>query len=112
MHERRQLQAVLRGQKISFMILVGAIRQTSGIVVCPHTSLPDARPTKLSCRKEDFRMNEDRTVQTKPGGGSVKNQFFTRVLRLSMFYYIDFASQNQPQFPKKGRLSTSESHGY
>jgi len=42
----------------------------------------------------------------------VKNQFFTRVLRLSMFYYIDFASQNQPQFPKKGRLSTSESHGY
>jgi len=31
--------------------------------------------------------------------------FFTRVLWLSLFYNNDFATQNHPQFPKKGKLS-------
>jgi hypothetical protein len=50
-------------------------------------------------------------------GDSVKNTFFTRVLCLSPPKRRDFARdwiafKTQPQFPKKGRLSTSESHGY
>ena len=49
--ERRQLQAVLRGQK-------------TAIIYDSDRGDPDS----ISCRKEDFRMNEDRNVQTKPRG--------------------------------------------
>jgi len=31
--------------------------------------------------------------------------FFTRVLWLSLSFDNDFAMQNQPQFPRKGKLS-------
>lgn len=66
MQERRQLQAVLRGQKIIYSDRINPAdighHRMSPYILCRSD------PDNISCRKEDFRMNEDRNVQTKPGG--------------------------------------------